>query len=231
MNQAEMEYIRQGGGLAETAGTVKTLNLAHLRHLFNHRQLWGIYIGQFANTSTLFFFLTWFPTYLVSAKHMQFLKAGFLGSIPYIAAFLGVIFSGYLSDRMLRRGFSTGASRKTPIITGLLLACAIILANYTTSTSMIITIMSVAFFAQGMSAISWTLVSDIAPSELVGLAGGVFNFMGNLAGIVTPLVVGIIVNATHSFSGALVFISVVALIGALSYIFIAGKIQRIEINE
>jgi ACS family D-galactonate transporter-like MFS transporter len=159
------------------------------------------------------------------------LKAGFVGSIPYIAAGVGVLVGGYWSDKMVQRGVSIGVARKTPIIIGLLVACSIVLANYTSSTSLVITIMSVAFFAQGMSAITWTLVSDIAPKELVGLAGGVFNFAANLAAIITPIVIGFIVSATQSFNGALVFVSVVAFMGALSYIFVVGDIKRIEISD
>lgn len=228
INEAEMDYIREGGGLAEKAGEKKKLNWAHLAHLFKYRQFWGIYIGQFAIASTLYFFLTWFPTYLVTVKHMTMLKAGFVASVPYIAAFIGVLVGGFWSDFMLRRGHSAGVARKTPIISGLLLACLIIFSNYTSSTGLVITIMSVAFFGQGMSAIGWTLVSDIAPSELVGLAGGVFNFAANLSGIITPIVIGLIVNQTNSFNGALLFVGAVALLGALSYIFIVGEVKRIE---
>ena len=85
---------------------------------------------------------------------------------------------------------------------------------------MVIGILSLAFFAQGMAALGWTLVSDIAPKGLFGLTGGIFNFAANLAGIITPLVIGFIVAATGSFFGALTFIAVVALVGAFSYIFI-----------
>ncbi|MGF6853752.1 sugar phosphate permease [Paraburkholderia sp. CI3] len=60
---------------------------------------------------------------------------------------------------------------------------------------------------------------------------GIFNFAANLAGIVTPLVVSPIVAATGSFVGALVFIGVVALVGALSYIFIVGDIRRIVLVD
>jgi len=95
----------------------------------------------------------------------------------------------------------------------------------------VIAILSVAFFAQGMAALGWTLVSDIAPEGLLGVTGGIFNFAANLAGIITPLVVGFIVAATGSFVGALVFIGAVALIGALSYIFIVGDIKRIVLVD
>ena len=87
-----------------------------------------------------------------------------------------------------------------------------------------------AFFAQGMAALGWTLVSDIAPKGLLGLTGGIFNFAANLAGIITPLVIGFIVAATGSFVGALMFIAIVALVGAFSYIFIVGDIRRIELE-
>lgn len=231
INKEEMDYIREGGGLADQAGEVHKISWSQARHLFKYRQFWGIYIGQFAISSTLYFFLTWFPTYLVQEKGITLLKAGFVSSIPYIAAGIGVLVGGYWSDKMLQRGVSIGVARKTPVIIGLLVACSIVLANYTSSTGLVITIMSVAFFAQGMSAITWTLVSDIAPKELIGLAGGVFNFSANLAAIVTPIVIGLIVSVTNSFNGALVFVSVIAFIGALSYIFVVGDVKRIEISD
>ena len=90
--------------------------------------------------------------------------------------------------------------------------------------------MSVAFFGQGMVNLGWTLISDVAPKPLIGLTGGVFNFCANLAGIITPLVVGFIVAATGSFYGALAYIGVLALIGAGAYIFIVGDVHRVEID-
>ena len=92
---------------------------------------------------------------------------------------------------------------------------------------MVIAVMSIAFFGQGMSNLGWTLISDVAPKRLVGLTAGVFNFCTNLAGIVTPMLIGFIVAATGSFLGGLAFIGVMALIGALSYTFLVGKVERI----
>jgi MFS transporter, ACS family, D-galactonate transporter len=230
VNEAELSYIREGGGLAENAQESSKITWNEAAELFKHRQLWGIYVGQFAIASTLWFFLTWFPSYLVTARHLSIIKAGLYAVIPYIAAFIGVLIGGALSDWLHRRGFSVGTARKIPIIAGLLLASTIVLANYSSSINLVIAIMSIAFLGQGMSAISWTLVSDIAPKELLGLAGGVFNFAGNLGSIATPLAIGFILAATNSFNGGLVFISVVTLIGALSYIFVVGRVYRIELQ-
>jgi ACS family D-galactonate transporter-like MFS transporter len=91
--------------------------------------------------------------------------------------------------------------------------------------------MSVAFFGQGMVNLGWTLITDVAPKSLIGLTGGVFNLCANLAGIVTPLVIGVIVGATGSFFGGLAYIAIIALIGALSYIFVVGEVRRVELAD
>ncbi|MEZ0603381.1 MFS transporter [Paraburkholderia sp. IW21] len=238
-NQAELDYIEAGGGLthrkkdADSSGAPAKSGFEWrtIGRLLKHRQLTGICLGQFAGNSTLVFFLTWFPTYLATERHMAWLKIGFFAIMPFIAASIGVMFGGIFSDWLLRRGKSANVARKLPIIAGLLLASTIILANYVESNVAVIAILSVAFFAQGMAALGWTLVSDIAPDGLLGVTGGIFNFAANLAGIVTPLVVGFIVAATGSFVGALVFIGAIALIGALSYIFIVGDIKRIVLVD
>ncbi|VBI47758.1 MFS transporter [Burkholderia pseudomallei] len=231
-NAAELAYIEEGGGLVQATaggGSRAKFNWRVAGRLLKKRQLAGICLGQFAGNSTLVFFLTWFPTYLATERHMGWLKIGFFAVMPFIAASVGVMFGGLFSDWLLRRGRSANVARKLPIIAGLLLASTIVLANYVRSNEAVIAIMSVAFFAQGMAALGWTLVSDIAPEGLLGATGGIFNLAANLAGIVTPLVVGFIVAATGAFVGALAFIGVIALIGALSYIFVVGDIKRIEL--
>ena len=228
-NQAELDYIAAGGIVTPKPANTK-FKWRLVGKLLRFRQLVGICIGQFAGNSTLVFFLTWFPTYLATERHMGWLKIGFFTVLPFIAASVGVLFGGWWSDSMLRRGRSANIARKLPIITGLLLASVIVTANYVDSDYVVIGILSLAFFAQGMAALGWTLVSDIAPKGLLGLTGGIFNFAANLAGIITPLVIGFIVATTGSFFGALMFIAIVALVGAFSYIFIVGDIRRIELE-
>ncbi len=245
-NRAELDYIEAGGGLARqehkaeaatqegkeakgAKGAKGGFDWRMAGKLLRKRQLAGICLGQFAGNSTLVFFLTWFPTYLATERHMGWLKIGFFAIMPFIAASVGVMFGGTFSDWMLRRGVSANVARKLPIIAGLLLASSIILANFVESNVAVIAILSVAFFAQGMAALGWTLVSDIAPAGMLGLTGGIFNLAANLAGIITPLVVGMIVGATGSFVWALAFIGTIALIGAASYIFVVGDIKRIEL--
>jgi ACS family D-galactonate transporter-like MFS transporter len=229
-NAAEIDFITAGGGLVHQP-VAKAFDWKIAGRLMRYRQMWGICIGQFAGNSTLVFFLTWFPTYLATERHMDWLKIGVFAILPFVAASVGVLFGGWWSDRMLRDGKSPNVARKLPIILGLLLASTIITANFVEDNRVVIAILSLAFFAQGMAALGWTLVSDIAPEGMLGVTGGVFNLAANLAGIVTPIAIGTIVAATGSFFYALAFIGCIALVGALSYIFILGDVKRIVIER
>jgi ACS family D-galactonate transporter-like MFS transporter len=143
-----------------------------------------------------------------------------------VAAVCGVIAGGLLSDYLSRRGFSASVARKGPIIGGLLLSTCVIGANYVTDPRWVIFFLTVAFFGNAFASITWVLVSLMAPRNLLGLTGGVFNFCGNLGGTITPFVIGVIVKY-GGFDAALVFISAMALGGALSYIFLVGKVERV----
>lgn len=232
INAAELAHIEAGGG-GEYKGARLDFNWGHIGWLLRHRQVIGASIGQFGGNSTQVFFVTWFPTYLVNARGMTFINAGMMTMLPYIGASIGVLVAGQLSDRLLKRTGSANLARKLPIVGGMLLASTIVAANFVPAGSnlLVIAIMSVAFFGQGMTNLGWTVISDVAPKKLIGLTAGIFNFSANLAGIVTPLVVGYAYQATGTFVGPLIYIGVVALIGAFSYSVILGDIHRLEMED
>jgi ACS family D-galactonate transporter-like MFS transporter len=211
----------------ETRKERRKVSLADIATVFKYKKLWGVYIGQFAVTSSQWFFLTWFPTYLVEFRHLSILKSGIYVSLPFIAAFVGVQLAGFLSDRILRAGYSLGAARKSPIIFGLLLSSAIIGANFVDAPEYVIAFMCLAFFGNGMASIGWSLISSVAPRQLIGLTGGTFNFISNLSGITTPLIIGYLAQGGN-FAPGLTYIAVVAVIGALAYILMIGKLERVE---
>ena len=227
-NEAELGYIASGGGLA-ARGDRFVLSWAAVRTLLGTRQIVGASIGQFCGNSTLVFFLTWFPSYLATERGMDWLRSGFAASLPYIAASVGVLVGGAVSDEIIRRTGSATLGRKGPIVAGLLLTSTMVFANFTPSNTVVVAVMSVAFFGQGMANLGWTLIADVAPKELMGLTGGIFNLCANLAGIVTPLVIGFVLGATGSFYGALTYIAALGLVGAAAYVFILGDVRRVEI--
>lgn len=229
-NEAERELIREGGGLVDLGQRKRQeqrFDWKDLWFVLNKRKLWGLYLGQYALTSTLWFFLTWFPTYLVQYRGLDFIKAGFLGSLPFLAAFCGVICSGLVSDWLVRRGLSLGLARKLPIIGGLLISSSIIGANYADTPSAIIFFLALAFFGNGLASITWSLVSALAPERLLGLTSGVFNFIGNLSAVSVPIVIGLLVQG-DDFTPAITYIAAMALLGALCYGVVVGKVERIR---
>jgi ACS family D-galactonate transporter-like MFS transporter len=231
-NEAEIALIEAGGGLVDlgTADANKQrrkLSLDDIITVFKYKKLWGAYIGQFAVTSSQWFFLTWFPTYLVEFRHLSILKSGIYVSLPFIAAFVGTQLSGFLSDWLLRSGRTLGTARKAPIIFGLLLSSSIIGANFVDRPEYVIAFMCLAFFGNGMASIGWSLISHIAPKPLIGLTGGTFNFISNLSGIATPLIIGYLAQGGN-FAPGLTYIATVAVIGALAYILMIGKLERVE---
>jgi ACS family glucarate transporter-like MFS transporter len=228
VNEAELAYIADGGGLPTMGDGPAPFSWAQVRGIACNRMMIGIYIGQFCLTSITWFFLTWFPTYLIEAKGMSILKVGLVAALPAIAGCLGGIIGGFWSDWMLKRGFSLTAARKTPIISGLVLSSTIVLANYVQSTAVVIAVMSIAFFAKGIGNLGWCILGDVSPKKAMGISGGMFNLCGNLASIATPLAIGWMIKTTGSFETALTYVATLALIGAFSYLVIVGKLERLD---
>ncbi|MET0320241.1 MAG: MFS transporter [Duganella sp.] len=234
VNKAELDYIAAGGALIDLESKDKQVVSSKIdtgsaiRQLLGNRMLLGIYIGQYCINTLTYFFLTWFPVYLVTERHMTILKAGFVAALPAVAGFLGGVLGGVISDRLIKRGYSQSVARKTPIVGGMLLAMTMIICNYVEADWLVITVMSLAFFGKGVGALGWAVVADTSPKEAGGLSGALFNTFGNTAGITTPIVIGYILQQTGSFAGALVFVGANAAVAILCYVLMVGEIKRFE---
>ncbi|MDF2624871.1 MULTISPECIES: MFS transporter [Kosakonia] len=237
MTREELEYIAANGAVVDMdhkkAGDDKKAGpkLDYIKQLLSNRMMLGIFFGQYFLNTITWFFLTWFPIYLVQEKGMSILKVGFVASIPALCGFVGGVLGGLFSDYLIKRGSSLTVARKVPIVMGMLLASSIILCNYTDNTALVVALMALAFFGKGFGALGWPVISDVAPKEIVGLCGGVFNVFGNVASIATPLVIGYMVKELHSFNGALVFVGCSALMMMVCYLFVVGDIKRMELKK
>jgi ACS family glucarate transporter-like MFS transporter len=235
VSASELKYIEEGGALVDLDGARRSSEppavdtVACVKELLSNRMLLGVYIGQYCINTLTYFFLTWFPVYLVQERHMTILKAGFVASLPAIAGFLGGVVGGTISDRLAKAGFSLSISRKLPIVMGMMLSMSMIACNYIEQDMLIVAVMALAFFGKGVGALGWAVVADTSPKEAGGLSGALFNTFGNIAGITTPIVIGYILQATGSFAGALVFVGANAAITIFSYVFIVGEIKRVKL--
>ena len=236
VNEAEFDYIKEGGALVDLDGpqdkriTDGGPKWEHLRQLLSNRMMLGVYIGQYCINTLTYFFLTWFPVYLVKERGLTILQAGFVATLPALCGFIGGVLGGVISDYILKRTKSLTLARKVPIVGGMLLSMAIIGCNYVDSQAMVVGLMALAFFGKGIGALGWAVVSDTSPKEAGGISGGLFNTFGNLSSITTPIVIGYILAATGSFAGALVFVGANALVAAIAYLVIVGKIERVRLR-
>lgn len=228
VNSAELALIRQGGGHGsanQQSGSSK-VNWSSVKYILRQRTTWGLFIAQFAASSTLYFFLTWFIVYLEKGLHLSIDKAGIGAMFPYMMAMAGVLCGGTLSDFLLKRGRSRTFARKLPVMSGMLLTCSIVLVNFFQDSPVIaIAILSIAFFANAFSNLGWVVCSDVIPRHLIGTIGGFLNIFGNLSGIVSPIIIGVILQKTHNFQYAMWYIAAVALMGFLAYLMLVGKIE------
>lgn len=235
MSAAELDFIKQGGAVVDMdhkkASSDNGPKMHYIKQMLTNRMMLGVFFGQYFINTITWFFLTWFPIYLVQEKGMSILKVGMVASIPALCGFAGGVLGGVFSDSLIKRGFSLTFARKLPIVLGMLLASTIILCNYTDSTVLVIALMALAFFGKGFGALGWPVIADTAPKEIVGLCGGVFNVFGNVASIVTPLVIGYLVSELHSFNAALLFVGCSALMAMVCYLFVVGDIKRMELQK
>ena len=237
VSRDELAYIEQGGALVDLdhpqagAPAASVPTWANVRQLLGSRMLVGVYVGQYCITTLTYFFLTWFPVYLVAGRGMSILKVGFVAALPALCGFVGGILGGVFSDALLRRGHSLTFSRKAPIVTGMLLSVSMIACNYVDAEWAVVGIMALAFFGKGIGALGWAVVSDTSPKEIAGLSGALFNTFGNTAAITTPIVIGYLVKGSGQFEGALAFVGANAIVAMLSYLFVVGEIKRLELKR
>ncbi|WP_250517782.1 MFS transporter [Caballeronia sp. INDeC2] len=202
--------------------------------LFKHRTLWGMMLGFFCFNLANYFFITWFPSYLIQAHGFSLKALGTLGMLPGLAAIPAGWLGGYVSDMLFRRGWSLTAARKTCMVAGMLTSSAITMSAFTSNIYLVMTFFCISYGSLAFTGASiWALPADVAPTKRhVASIGGIQNFASNLAGIVITTFTGVMVEITKgSFTIPLLLAGGSCLLGAFSYLFIVGKIEPFPVKE
>lgn len=234
VNQQELDYLKSNGGynpeIDSVDKTAQKISRNEIFYVIKQRRVWGIFVAQFAASSTLYFFLTWFIIYLQKGLNLSIDKAGFIACVPYLMAMGGVLFGGTVSDMLLKHGKSITFARKWPMTIGMIISSVLCVANYFENSPLLaITILSVAFFANAGSNLGWVAMSDIMPKRMMGTVGGILNLFGNFSGIITPIVFGALLQNANNFHMAMNYIAAVAFIGAIIFHIAVNKLEPIEI--
>jgi MFS family permease len=223
----ERDFILQGG--AQREDQVRAAKGAPLFYLLRQRKVWGLVLGFASYNYTFYLLLTWLPSYLSSAHHIDLLHSAMYTSLPwFFATFADIFVGGWLVDKLVQSGRDGSVVRQVILIGGTALGLGVFGAGYAHST--LGALLWISLSIGGLSAASpvgWSIPSLIAPRESVGTLGGILNFGSQLSAIAAPIATGYVVHITHSFfwafGGAAAFLAV----GVAGYIFLLGRIEAI----
>jgi sugar phosphate permease len=195
--------------------------------LFRYRTVWGMMFGFFCLSFVSYFFITWFPTYLVQARGFSMAQLGTLGLLPGLAAIPCGYLGGIVSDGLYQRGWSLTAARKTCLVGGMSISCVITLSAFAPNAYVALIFFAIANGGLAFAAASiWSLPGDVAPTRAhVASIGGIQNFASNFAGILTTTFTGVMLSITGgSFVVPLAAAGGFCIAGALVYLFVVGEI-------
>ncbi|MGZ2747444.1 MFS transporter [Burkholderia stagnalis] len=200
--------------------------------LFRYRTIWGMMIGLFCLNFAIYFFITWFPSYLLQSRGFSLASLGTWGMLPALLAIPGGWLGGYVSDSLFRRGWSATAARKTCLVLGMLLSSSIALSAFVENVWACLALFALAYASLSFAGANvWTLVGEVAPTPAhVASIGGIQNFAGNLAGIFITTFTGVMLSITKgSFAVPLAVAGALCIVGALSYLFVVGKVEPLPV--
>jgi len=166
----------------------------------------------------LYFFLSWFPTYLTTAKGLSIQSMSVVTIIPWLVGFVGLASGGFFVDWVVIRSGNALQARKYVLMAGLLVAAVCVgIGGVVESAASAVTLMAGAVFCLYLTAPAyWTVIQDVVPSPKVGGVTGFVHFLANTSGIFGPSIAGFIVQYGGGFKGAFLLAGAIGVIGSLA---------------
>jgi MFS family permease len=227
LSAEERNFISQGG--AQPEDRAKAAKGAPFGYLLRQRKVWGLVLGFASYNYTFYLLLTWMPSYLSSAHHVDLLHSALYTSIPWLfATFTDILMGGWLVDKLIQQGHDASLVRRAILIGGTTLGLGMLGAAYAQSATTALIWISVAIGGLSAAApVAWSLPSLIAPRESVGTVGGIMNFGSQLSAISAPIATGYIASITHSFFWAFGAAAAFLVAGIAGYAFLLARIEVI----
>lgn len=199
------------------------------RQILRRRSAWVTFLGLFSANYFWYFLLTWLPSYLVQERHFSLQTMAVAGSVPLILTAAATTAAGALSFRAIARGASPTRVRTFCVSAGLGLATIVVAVPLIADPRLAIAVLSLASMGYGVYTSShWATTQTLAGPAAVGRWTGIQNFLGNLAGVVAPMVTGAVVQATGHYFWAFAATAAVVLAGSLGLLFGLGPVEPVR---
>jgi ACS family D-galactonate transporter-like MFS transporter len=223
---AWLRWMPRGPGLSES----EAKHPAGIPEILRQRSAWGTFIGLFSFNYLWYFLITWLPFYLVKQRGFSLPTMSFVGSSAFFALAFSVLICGWLADRWIVSSGNATLVLKFFCGGGLAISSIAFLAVFLIHNHMIaMGILIFSCVALGMCSPNlWTMTQILAGTQTAGRWTGLENFCGNIAGIVGPLLVGVIVDRTGEFFWAFAMTSAVSLLGASGYVFVVKRVEPVQ---
>jgi len=231
VTEAQRVLLHDSQGIGQAATEAAPVSLGYL---LRQRTIWGMMIGFFCLNFAIYFFITWFPSFLMNARHFSLEDVRYYGLFPALFAIPFGWIGGAVSDALLRRGWSATRARKSCLVGGMIVSCVIAFAPIVESSVTALVLMGISYAALAFTAANiWTLPGEVAPSAAnVALIGALQNGAANLAGIGISTSTGLLLMLTGgSFVLPLALAGALCLVGAFAYLFIMGPVERIALPQ
>ena len=207
---------------------LETVTPASVGYLLRRRKVLGLAIGFGSYNYVFYLLLTWLPSYLSTALHIDLLHSFLYTGVPWLFATVTDLGGGWLADFLVQRGWDASRVRKTILVCGTAFGLGILGAAH--AHTAIRALFWISISIGGLSAaapVGWSIPSMIAPRGSVGTVGGIVNFSNQLSGIAAPILTGYVVASTGAYAWAFVIAAAYLVIGILSYLFLLGRIEQV----
>ncbi len=223
LTEVERDYIATD----DQVFAANEVGQASLGYLMRQRKVLGMVLGFGSYNYVFYLLLTWLPSYLSSALHIDLLHSFLYTGIPWLVATVAdLAIGGWLVDALIERGWNASSVRRCVLVGGTACGLGILGAANTHSATTALVWISISI--GGLSAASpvgWSIPSLIAPRSSVGRVGGIINFSNQLSGICAPVITGYVVAARQSFAWAFGVSAAYLVVGIAGYIFLLGRIE------
>ena len=226
LSRAERHFIEETVEGSEARKPVDERRTS-LGRLLLQRKVLGLAIGFGSYNYVFYLLLTWLPSYLSFALHIDLLHSFLYTSVPWIfATITDIVVGGWLVDFLVQRGWNASLVRRVVLIGGTAFGLGILGAAHAHTATRALIWISVSIGGLSAAApVGWSLPSMIARRNDVGKVGGIVNFSNQISGISAPIVTGYVVTAFHSYAWAFGVAGIYLAIGIAAYIFMLGKID------
>jgi MFS family permease len=218
--------VTRGG--AATAGSGSTMRPLPYMTILKQRALWGSSLGSFCSFYAYYFVLAWLPLFLVKAHGFSVKEMAQIGAGVYAVHAASSAAVGWLSDRWIIAGASPNRVRKTLLVSGLVGVAVLMMAcAQAGATLSIFLLASTAALFGTQTPNIFALSQTLGGPRAAGQWMGVQNMIGNLAGVVAPLLTGFVLDSTGEYFWAFAIAAGVALIGILAFGILIPKIEPV----